>query len=43
MDLVVGKGLPLINSCFKIRKSRLTKFQLDDTEGVIDYILVNNR
>ena len=39
----VGKGLRLMNTCFQKRKSRLITFRSDQTETMIDYILVNNK
>ena len=38
----VAKGLPLMNTCFQKRKSRLITFRSSETETMIDYILVNN-
>ena len=43
LDLAVGKGLHLMNTCLQKRKSQLIIFRLRETETVIDYILVNNR
>ena len=43
LDWAVGKGLHLMNTCFQKRKSRLIKFRSDETETMIDYILVNNK
>ena len=33
----------LMNTCFQKRKSCLITFRLDETETMIDYILVNNK
>ena len=41
LDWAVGRGLLLMNTCFKKRKSRLRTFRLGETETTIDYILVN--
>ena len=43
LDLAVGKGLHLMNTCLQKRKSQLIILRLHETETVIDYILVNNR
>ena len=36
MNLAVGKGLCLMNTCFEERKTWLTTLRLDDVEIVID-------
>ena len=43
LDWVVGKGLCLMNTCFKKRKSWHIKFILGETEAMIDYILVSDK
>ena len=43
LDLTVGKGLRLMNTCFQKRKSRLVTFRSGETETMVDYILVNNK
>ena len=43
LDWAVGKGLHLMITCFQKRKSWLITFRLDETETIIDYILVNNK
>ena len=43
LNWAVGKGLPLMNTCFQKRKSRLVTFRSGETETMIDYILVNNK
>ena len=43
LDWAVGKGLHLMITCFQKRKSWLITFRLDETETMIDYILVNNK
>ena len=43
LDLLVGKGLCLMNTCFQKRKSWLLIFRLGETETMISYILVNNK
>ena len=43
LDWAVGKGLSLINTCFKKSKRWLIAFRSGETETVIDFILVNNK
>ena len=43
LDWSVGKGLHLMNTCFQKRKSQLITFRSNETEAMIDYILVNNK
>ena len=43
LDLAVGKGLHLKNTCFQKRTNWLITFRLGETETMIDYILVNNK
>ena len=43
LDLAVGKGLRLMNSCFQKRRSWLTTFRLGETETMIAYVLVNDK
>ena len=43
LDLLVGKGLCLMNTCFQKRKSWLLIFRLGETETMVSYILVNNK
>ena len=43
LDLAVGKGLRLMNSCFQRRRSWLTTFRSGETETMIAYVLVNDK
>ena len=43
LDWAVGKGLRLMNTCFQKRKSRLITFRSNESEAMIDFILVNNK
>ena len=43
LNWAVGKGLRLMNTCFQKRKSRLITFRSNESEAMIDFILVNNK